>query len=251
MDSLFQIFAQERVNRPAALPETPAPRPVERERIFSAVRAAIVDGRIAPGTRLTERGLCEAFGISRTVVREVIRMLAAEKLGDFEPHAGLRVAELSRKRVQEIYELRAALEAIVVRGFLAVATEADIADARAYGDRVLQAAQSDDRTCIVETMAEFERFMARVADNLVVAEMLAQLNARVNMLRLFAMREPGQIDTGMAGVRAVIAAIIARDADAAEQAVRTFVRLSGDAVLRHMDRKAPDPIPPSPKVDAT
>lgn len=258
MDALSQIFAQDRA-APARAP-TPAPRPVERERVYAALRAAIVDGRIAPGTRLTERELCAAFGISRTVVREVIRMVAADKLGDFEPHVGLRVAELSRKRVQEIYELRAELEAIVLRGFLAAATEDDIATARDYGDRVLRAAEADDRTGSVETMADFERFMARVADNQVAAEMLAQLNARVNMLRLFAMRDPGQIDTGMAGVRAMVAAITARDSVAAEQAVRTFVRLSGDAVLRHMDRSARDApedrtaepsIPQTQKVDAT
>lgn len=236
MDDLRAIFAKDRQSEP---PEAPAPqaRQVERERVFAAVRAAIVDGRIAPGTRLTERALCEAFDISRTVVREVIRMIAAEKLGDFEPHVGLRVAELTRKRVAEIYEIRTELEAIVVRGFLAAASDADIAVARDYGQRMLDAAEAGDRLSVVETMAEFERFMARIADHKVAAEMLAQLNTRVSMLRLFAMREPGQVENGMEGVRAIIAGIVNRDTQAAEQAVRTFVRRSGESVLRHMDRQ--------------
>lgn len=246
MDDLRHIFAQDRGHAPPAPPLARAPRQVERERIFDAVRRAIVDGTIPLGTRLTERSLCEAFGISRTIVREVIRMLAAEKLGDFEPHVGLRVAELSRRRVQEIYQLRTEIEAIVVRGFLASATDAEIEVACSFGERMLQAAGRDDRTAAVETMAEFERFMARVADNQIAAEMLAQLNARVNMLRLFAMREPGQIETGMQGVRAVIAGIAARDTEAAVQAVRTFVCLSGESVLRHMDRQAETPTSPVP-----
>jgi len=237
MDDLRRIFAADRA------PEPGAPRVVERERVFDAVRRAIVDGRIPLGTRLTERALCEAFGISRTVVREVIRMLAAEKLGDFEPHVGLRVAELSRKRVEEIYALRTEIEVIVVRSFLAAATDADIAVAKGFGDRMLEAAARDDRTSVVENMAALEQFMTRVADNQVAAEVLAQLNARVSMLRLFAMREPGQIETGMQGVRAVIAGIAARDADAAALAVRTFVRRSGEAVLRHMDRTPSTPQP--------
>lgn len=245
MDDLSRIFAELRAAAAPEPPAAPAPRQVERERVFDAMRRAIVDGRIPPGTRLTERGLCEGFGISRTIVREVIRMLAAEKLGDFEPHVGLRVAELTRKRVQEIYQLRTEIEAIVVRGFLDAATDADIAVAQDHGNRLLAAAQRDDRTAAVETMAELERFMARVADNQIAAEVLAQLNARVNMLRLLAMREPGQIDTGMQGVRAVIAGIVARDTEAAVAAVRTFVSRSGEAVLRHMDRQAQSSISPS------
>ncbi len=245
MDDLRRIFQDDAI--PAPLPEAqPARRQVERERVFEAVRRAIVDGRIAPGTRLTERGLCEAFGISRTVVREVIRMIAAERLGDFEPHVGLRVAELSRKRVQEIYAIRTELEAMVVRDFLLVATEADIAVAQDYGRQMLAAAERGDRLAVVTAMAEFERFMARIADNQIAGELLAHLNTRVSMLRLFAMREPGQVETGMEGVRAVIAGIVARDTEAAMQAVRTFVRRSGESVLRHMDRQtAPDTPDPS------
>jgi DNA-binding GntR family transcriptional regulator len=215
-----------------------APRPLTRERVFDAVRRAIVDGSLAPGQRLTERELCETFGISRTVVREVSRMLAAERLADFEAHRGLRVAELTRKRVEEIYQIRTELEAIVVRSFLAAATDADIATARDFGSRMLEAGARGDRMLVVDTMTAFERFMNEVADNQIAAEILGQLNTRISMLRLFAMREEGQIETGMQGVRAIIAGISARDSEAAEQAVRIFVRRSAEAVLRHMDREA-------------
>jgi DNA-binding GntR family transcriptional regulator len=237
MSDLRQIFQDERAPRPSVVAKA-APKQVERERLFDVLRRAIVDGQIAPGTRLTERKLCEAFDVSRTVVREVIRMIAAEKLGDFEPHVGLRVAELSRKRVQEIYQIRTELETIVVRGFVAAASDDEIAVAQDYTRRMLAFAAEGDRIANVETMAEFERFMTRVADNEVAAEMLAQLNTRVSMLRLVAMRELGQIETNMAGLRAILAGIVARDADAAAQAVRTFVSHSGQSVLRYMDRVA-------------
>jgi len=240
MDELRQIFQHDRLAPPAPNAK-PAPKTVERERIFDAVRRKIVDGSIPPGARLTERGLCDAFGVSRTVIREVIRMIAAEKLGDFEPHVGLRVAELTRKHVQEIYAIRTELEVMVVRGFLSDATDADIAVAESYGQKMLEIAAQGDRFAAVEMMAEFERFMARVADNEIAAELLSQLNARISILRLVAMREPGQVETGMEGVRAVVASIVARETDAAEHAVRTFVRRSGESVLRHMDRAAVSP----------
>jgi DNA-binding GntR family transcriptional regulator len=208
-----------------------------RERVFERVRTAIVDGRIAPGARLIERELCEAFGISRTVVREIVRRLEAEKLVDVIAHRGVTVATLSRKRVQEIYEIRTELEAIAVRSFLNSASDADIAVAQDFGDKLLAAGGRSDKVGMAEIMTHFLAFMTEVADNQVAAEILDQLHTRINMLRVLAMAEPGQLETGMDGVRAIIAGIVARDVAAAELATRVYVRRSGEAVLRHMDRE--------------
>lgn len=217
--------------------DEPGARKLVRERVFEQVRKAIVEGRIAPGTRLTERELCEAFGISRTVVREIVRRLEAEKLADVIAHRGVTVATLTRKRVEEIYEIRTELEAIAVRSFLKVATDADIEVARHYGERLLAAGQRGDKVGMAEIMSSFLRFMAEVGDNRIAAEILEQLRTRINMLRVLAMAEPGQLETGMEGVRAIIAGIVARDVAASEQATRVYVRRSGEAVLRHMDRE--------------
>ncbi|AKR58358.1 GntR family transcriptional regulator [Youhaiella tibetensis] len=215
----------------------PQARKLVRERVFEQVRNAIVEGRIAPGTRLTERELCEAFGISRTVVREIVRRLEAEKLADVIAHRGLTVATLSRKRVEEIYEIRTELEAIAVRSFLKVATDEDIEVAREYGEKLLDAGQRGDKVGMAEIMSSFLRFMAETGDNRIAGEILEQLRTRINMLRVLAMAEPGQLETGMEGVRAIIAGIVARDLEASENATRVYVRRSGEAVLRHMDRE--------------
>lgn len=236
MDDLRTIFQADAASLSAAQGEGEAHvRQLVRERVFDAVRKAIVDGRLAPGTRLTERELCEAFGISRTVVREIARRLEAEKLATVIPHRGLSVARLTRKHVEEIYEIRTELEAIAVRSFLKVATDADIALAQEFGAQLLKAGECGDKVGLVETMTRFNHFMSEVADNQVATEILDQLSTRINMLRVLAMAEPGQLETGMEGVRAIIAGITARDVSAAETAVRVYVRRSGEAVLRHMD----------------
>jgi len=213
----------------------PKARQLVRDRVFEAVRDAIVEGRIAPGTRLTERELCEAFGISRTVVREIVRRLEAEKLADVVAHRGVRVATLTRKSVTEIYQIRTELEALIVRNFLAVATDRDVATAQEFGEKLLDAGRRHDRVGLAQTMMQFDQFMTEVADMPVLSDMIAQLRTRITMLRVLALAEPGQLETGMDGVRAIIAGITARDAGAAENAVRVYVRRSGEAVLRHMD----------------
>tara|TARA_R110002124_G_scaffold114535_56_gene269804 strand:- start:6243 stop:6962 length:720 start_codon:yes stop_codon:yes gene_type:complete len=236
MDDLRALFKADAESLSAGQNEESRQAPqLVRERVFVSVRNAIVDGRLPPGTRLTERELCEAFGISRTVVREIARRLEAEKLATVIPHRGLSVATLTRKHVEEIYEIRTELEAIAVRSFLKAATDAQIAQAQDFGAQLLEAGQQGDKVRMVETMARFNHFMSEVADNQVVTEILDQLSTRINRMRVLAMAEPGQLETGMEGVRAIIAGITARDLTAAETAVRVYVRRSGEAVLRHMD----------------
>ena len=92
-----------------------------RERAFEQVREAIISGRLAPGTRLIERELCEAMGISRASVREVIRRLEAERLVESAPRRGPMVVTLTRKQADEIYEIRATLESLLVRHFTKMA----------------------------------------------------------------------------------------------------------------------------------
>lgn len=149
----------------------------------------------------------------------------------------MTVAKVTRKSVQEIYEIRMELEAIVVRSFINSATDADIAVAQDFADKMLAAGARSDKLGMAETMSSFLRFMTKVADNRVAEEILDQLRTRVTMLRVLAMAEPGQLETGMEGVRAIIAGIIARDIAAAELATRVYVRRSAEAVLRHMDRE--------------
>src|ERR1700754_2706411 len=87
--------------------ETLAPPMLIRERAFEQVRDAIISGRLAPGTRLIERELCEAMGISRASVREVIRRLEAERLVDVSPRRGPTVMLLTPKQASGVYGIRA------------------------------------------------------------------------------------------------------------------------------------------------
>ena len=90
--------------------------PLRRDQAFDRLRDAIITGHFAPGARLIERELCEAMGVSRTSIREVLRRLEAEQLIEVEPRRGPIVARLTRKQVAEIYDVRALLEAAVVAG---------------------------------------------------------------------------------------------------------------------------------------
>jgi DNA-binding GntR family transcriptional regulator len=85
-------------------------RPSTVDALASELRREILDGTLAPGSRLRERELCETYGVARHSLRAALRALAAEGLVRIEPHRGARVAELTPDDVRWLYELRAALE---------------------------------------------------------------------------------------------------------------------------------------------
>ena len=86
-----------------------------RELALEKVRDAIVDGYFKPGERLVERDLCAQLGVSRTIVREVLRHLESEGLVASLPNKGPIVARLDLEEAKQIYEIRGALEGMAAR----------------------------------------------------------------------------------------------------------------------------------------
>ncbi|HUF86713.1 MAG TPA: GntR family transcriptional regulator [Thermohalobaculum sp.] len=210
-----------------------APRLV-REQAFGKVKAAIISGRIAPGARLTERALCAALGVSRTIVREVIRGLEAERLVQVTAHRGPRVARLTAKTAREIYDLRAELEVLLVRDFVARAPDADLRRLEALLGEIGRAARAEDVEGLVAIMARFYTTLTAGADNEVATDILETLLARISRLRVLAMAEPGRIARSVGEIAEIVASIGRRDAAAAEDATRAYVYAARDAALRQI-----------------
>src|SRR4030088_3621510 len=81
------------------------------DEVVSRLRHLLTEGEIPPGTRIPERELCASLGISRTPLREALKVLAAEGLVLLLPNRGSRAAKLTQKDVQELFEVCEALEA--------------------------------------------------------------------------------------------------------------------------------------------
>ena len=109
--------------------------PIERQSLHEAVTARlrdmIVEGEYPPGSRLPERVLCETFGISRTPLREALKVLASEGLLELAPHRGARVAGLTAMDVDELFPVMGALEALAGELACARITEMELAEIRA------------------------------------------------------------------------------------------------------------------------
>lgn len=214
----------------------PAAPQLVREQAFRKVKNAIISGRIAPGARLTERELCAALGVSRTIVREVIRRLEAERLVQVTAHRGPRVARLTAKTAREIYDLRAELEVLLVRDFIARAGDLEVRRLEGLLGEIDAAARTEDVESLVEIMARFYATLTAGADNEVAADILETLHARISRLRVLAMAEPGRIARSVGEIREIVTCIARRDTRAAERATRAYVYAARDAALRQIAR---------------
>jgi DNA-binding GntR family transcriptional regulator len=96
--------------------------------ILSRLRDYVVEGNIPDGARVPERQLCELFGISRTPLREALKVLAAEGLIDLLPNRGARVRQLSRRDLEELFEVMGGLESLAGRLACESITDAEIAE---------------------------------------------------------------------------------------------------------------------------
>ncbi len=90
----------------------PIARPSLHDQLTGRLRGLIVEGELAPGTRVPERELCDRFQVSRTPLREALKVLASEGLLELTPNRGARVSQLTVQSVEELFPVMGALEAL-------------------------------------------------------------------------------------------------------------------------------------------
>lgn len=205
-----------------------------RERALDEIRDAIISGRIAPGTRLIERELCEALKISRASVREVLRRLEAERLISVEPRRGPTVMVLSLEEAGEIYEIRAMLESLVVRRFTELASAEEVATLEAIFAKVRMAAAENAVELIVTLMRSFNAHAIAVARQSVAGDLLLQLDARISWLRVKAMAMPGRLESSLKEIDIVLGHVRDRNPDLAAKAIHDSVMNAREAALRQL-----------------
>ncbi len=189
-----------------------------RQLTLEKMREAILTLKFRPGERLVERALCERLGVSRSVVREVLRNLESEGLVDTIPNHGPAVAAPEPAKIAQIYELRSMLEALAARHCAARATPADLAALRAALEEVREGYASADAFAVLAATANFYEAMFRTAGRQVAWELLVSLNGRITHLRARTISTSGRDREGVAEMQAILDAIEVRDPDAAAAA---------------------------------
>jgi DNA-binding GntR family transcriptional regulator len=207
-----------------------------RQQALDALRRAIIAGELGPGTRLIERDLCARMGVSRTVVREVLRQLESEGLVATVAHRGPVVRALTEPEARELYAIRGVLEGLAARIFVTEASDVQVARLTASVQAVEAAYHAADAKQVIDAKNRFYAALFEPARGEVLAGMLAALHARISRWRALGLthpqRSPQRSARSIAGLQGLAAAIVARDADAAERLARVEAENAAAEVFR-------------------
>jgi DNA-binding GntR family transcriptional regulator len=188
--------------------------------LIATLKERIITWRYPPEHRLTEEALCREFGVSRSPVREALRVLAANGFVRRMPNRGYAVRQVKVKEVEELYEVRLALElfaveALAVRG----APQAELS-AMAETWRAVQRNPKREVADLATLDARFHEDLARLYGNAALLEQLQAINERLLIFRTIDFARPDRIGDSCKQHLAVLDRIAARDGVGAREALR-------------------------------
>lgn len=216
------------MNTPSPLRVGPIAAPV-RSQTVGNLRNAILTGRFAPGARLVEAELCRLLGVSRPSVREALRQLEAERLVVITPFKGPAVARIDWPEAEQIYEVRALLEGQAAYLFATRASKEQVSAMRAALRRFEDAVRQDDAEARLLHTDAFYNVMLKGCGNVVIADLLMGVHARINFLRARSMSQQGRSSESARELRRILSAIAAGDAEKARAASIEHVRRAANA----------------------
>ncbi len=198
-----------------------APRALYEE-VAELLRQRIYRRELEPGSWIDELKIAEEYGISRTPLREALKVLAAEGLVTMKVRRGAYVTEVSDEDLHNVYHLLSLLESDAAGVVAGKATEAEQQELQALHDELEAAAADRDRFFALN-----ERFHLRlleIADNRWRDQMVADLRKVMKLNRQNSLLKSGRIQESLAEHRAILAALRRRDAAGATKAMQTHFR---------------------------
>lgn len=199
----------------------------QTEQVYERMRGAILALDLAPGERLTERGIEVAFGASRTPARAALTRLEAEGLVQ-RVGRGWSVPPIDLGEIRALAELREAVEAAAVRLAVGRASDAGIEAMR----ELLESRRPDaDGEAGLRAGADFHVELARLSGNALMADAVSGAMVRLARTRWLEIRTPEARSIAWAEHRAILDALAARDADAAAALLAAHVRGTNERLL--------------------
>jgi len=212
----------------------PIPRAALHEQVAHRLRQMLVENRIQPGAKLNERELSEVLNVSRTPLREAIKMLAAEGLVELLPNRGAIAVELTEADVLNTFEVMAGLEA--QSGELAAEriTEAELAEIKAMHFEMLAAYTRRDLPNYYRLNAAIHNAINAAAKNPVLASTYAQVNARLQALRFRSNQDEEKWKAAVKEHELMIEALAARDGPAMRRVLLAHLANKREVVVQQL-----------------
>lgn len=200
------------------------------------LRDQIFTGTLAPGSFIDEAALCESLKISRTPLREALKVLAAEGLVRHEPRRGSFVNQVTEQDLDEIFPVIALLEGRCAFEAARNASDADLAALDTLHERLVQHAKAKRINDYYATNFTIHEAIITLANNRWLAQAIADLRKILKLARQQQLHAPGRLEQSLGEHLAIYAALRARDSEGADAAMRVHLTHQREA-LRMLARE--------------
>lgn len=209
------------------------------DEVAAQLRALIISGELPPGQKVPEVLLCERFGVSRTPMREALKVLASENFVQLLPNRGAIVAKLTRQEIDELFPVMGALEGLA--GELACRNMRlkDLVHIRRLHEQMVACFERDDWPGYSKPNRAIHEYIFEMAGNATLSALYQTLLLRIRNVRFVAKSSPEGWKAAIADHVEMIRALEARDGAALSHTLKMHLRHKADVVeeaLRKLER---------------
>ncbi len=194
------------------------------------LRDMIVEGNLAPGHRISEGDLCEQFGISRTPMREALKVLASEGLVEIKPNRGTRVSEITLEDIEEMFEAVSGIERLCGELATKKMTEQDFKHLQGLHNRMTDHFNNRRRNDYFRLNQETHNLIVKLSGNSVLMEVHQNIMVKVRRARYLAILSVDRWEESVKEHAGILAAMEARDVDLVGKLIRDHVYKTGVTV---------------------
>ncbi len=202
-----------------------------RRKVHAYLREQILSGEIGPHERLVETKIAQEIGTSRTPVREALHTLEMEGLLESIPRVGYKVNTISDREVEEICEIRTAIETLAVRWAMEKAPEKLVRDLRENIAATEQRVGRGHVRAYVDLDGQFHEIIAGLSGSKRLLELAQALRRHMLRYRVQSIYAPDNVVRGIRGHKAILAAVETRDVERAAKAVKSHLQQSKKDIL--------------------
>ncbi|EBA00063.1 GntR family transcriptional regulator [Marinobacter sp. ELB17] len=217
---------------------SPRPTPLRRRSLYEAVterlREMVLEGELEPGSRISEKELCEAFEVSPTPLRQALKVLVSEGLVEMLPNRGAKVTEVDVQEVADLFDVMTVLEGLSGTLLASRASDAEIAEIRGLHECMMEQFRNNQRREYFQLNQAIHRRLSEIAGNRVLLELETSLTLKITRARYAANMQMGRWEESAREHEYFVEALERRDAQGLSAAMSLHMRKTGNAVIRRL-----------------
>lgn len=218
----------------------------------AVLRGMIVEGELPPGARISEMAICDRYGLSRTPLREALKVLAAEGLIDLRPNRGAVVTDLSPDDIEAVIHVLIGLEAMATDEICRRITDADIAALERMQAEMTACYRAGNLRDYFGINLEIHDFIIARAGNPALERIYCAESARIRRYRFLSNKDPRRWSRALREHEMILDALRVRDPDLLRRLLRVHLLKGWRSARKILDREAaarsnPTALPPAPR----